>query len=291
MIRTMTKVNYLNFRTLSAIALALILTCTGGCVATQRAKVVSPVSGDVSGPRSFEALSNQVIAQSEELRLLAIRTRGLYRYYVNRYRVRIVVEEDGDVSEVELLERDFLLPEFEDRFLEIVSRFKFDEYEGQPVEFVYTFEFYPSAPEGALEHAAELDAAKQAETAREAAAEKAAAEAAQSEPLIRESVAPVDEPMEAAEPDEDMAGQAEATAHEAPMAESADQGTAGTDEASEGDKETAVEDSEEPMAADEPGDTEAGADDESAAEEPTEAEGSQIEEADLEEDSSAPKSQ
>lgn len=288
----MAKVNYLNFRTLSAIALALILTCTGGCVATQQAKVVSPVSGDVAGPRSFEALSNQVIAQSEELRLLAVRTRGLYRYYVNRYRVRIVVEEDGDVSEVELLERDFLLPEFEDRFLEIVSRFKFDEYEGQPVEFVYTFEFYPSAPEGVLEHAAELDAVKQAEAAREAAAEKAAAEAAQSEPLIRESVAPMDEPMEeSAEPEEDMAEQAEEAADEAPMAESADQGTAGTDEASEGDEGMPVEDSEEPAATGEPGDTEASADDESATDEPMEAEASQIEEADLEEDSSAPKSQ
>lgn len=274
----MTKVNYLNFRTLLALALALFVVTTSGCVAVQRAKVVSPVSGDVEGPRSFDELSRQVREQSEELRLLAIRTRGLYRYYTNRYRVRVRVEEDGTVSQVDLLERDFMLPEFEDRFLEIVSEFHFDECECEPVEFVYTFEFYPEAPDGALEHAAEREKAKmgqptQIEQSMDAPTEKVAPEEME-EPEAGMEEVPADAPApdeETEEPADQDAGQAMA---EEPASEEPAASEESMDEEPMSEDAAAGESVEEPMEAP-----------------PEEMESQGIDETDLEENSSPPKEQ
>lgn len=275
----MTKVNYLNFRTLLALALALLVVTTSGCVAVQRAKVVSPVSGDVEGPRSFDELSREVREQSEELRLLAIRTRGLYRYYTNRYRVRIRVEEDGTVSQVDLLERDFMLPEFEDRFLEIVSEFRFAEYEGEPVEFVYTFEFYPDAPEGALEHAAAREKAKmtqpaQVEAPMDATAEEAAPEEME-EPEAGMEEVPADSPAPAEEEMEAPAEEAEQGMSEEPAPEEP------------ADPEESM--SEEPMGEEAAPEESMDAPAEETETAPEEMEPSEIDEADLEENSSPPK--
>ena len=272
----MTKVNYLNFRTLLALALALLVFTTGGCVATQRAKVVSPVSGDVEGPRSFDELSRQVREQSEELRLLAIRTRGLYRYYLNRYRVRIRVEEGGEVSEVEVLERGFVLPEFEERFVEIVGNFQFTEYEGEPVEFVYTFEFYPEAPKGALEHAAAREEAARAATMEESMNAPKPADEESSEDMME----PTDEPAAAGMeemPSEETVAEPTEEPSDAEAEEMSEPEAAPMEEVEEPEGEAPAEMTEDP--ADMP---------EAAAPEP---EVSEIDETDLEENSSMPKEQ
>ncbi|MCB0218283.1 MAG: hypothetical protein KDH09_01195 [Chrysiogenetes bacterium] len=273
----------MNFRTLLALALALFVVTTSGCVAVQRAKVVSPVSGDVEGPRSFDELSRQVREQSEELRLLAIRTRGLYRYYTNRYRVRVRVEEDGTVSQVDLLERDFMLPEFEDRFLEIVSEFHFDECECEPVEFVYTFEFYPEAPDGALEHAAEREKAKmgqptQMEQSMNGPAEEAAPEEME-EPEAGMEEVPADAPAPAEEMEEPADEDADQAMPEEPASEEPAAPEESMDEEPMSEDAAAEESVEEPM--------------EAPAEEaaPEEMESQGMDETDLEENSSPPKEQ
>lgn len=183
----MNKVIYLNFGrpTVLALLAASLIGLSGGCLAgVGDTVVVSPFSGDAEGPRSFAALSKQISEQSDELRKLYIQAQGLYPYLANSYRVRMWISDDGEVTDVEMLDRLYVLKDFEDSFLQKVRNFHFDEYDGPDVEMIYTFTFYPAqkgqlkpthkeTPADGATRMKEAPAAAEEKTAPEKSGEKA----------------------------------------------------------------------------------------------------------------------
>ncbi len=160
-----TKVSYLTSR-VCLVSLLLAGSPLAGCLAgAGRAEVVSAFSGNQEGPRSYKALTQEIAAQSDDVRALFLQAQGLYPYLQNSYRVRLRINDDGEVVSVDLLDRQYVIHDFERAFLERVRRFKFSEYDGPDVEVVYTFSFYPErimppkpVPGGAPPPAAETPA-------------------------------------------------------------------------------------------------------------------------------------
>ncbi|MEW6777143.1 MAG: hypothetical protein AB1405_12675 [Bdellovibrionota bacterium] len=125
-------------------ALGVLSLGSPACIAgSGKPRIVSAFSGDQEGPRSFSAISREIAAQSEELRNLYIQAQGLYPYLTNSYRVRLYIDDDGDIYNVDLLDRDQVIRDFEQEFLARVAQIHFEEYDGPDVEVIYTFTFYP----------------------------------------------------------------------------------------------------------------------------------------------------
>lgn len=141
----MNQVNYLIFRfRRAALAVLAAAAVAAGCAGTGEARIVSPFTGPESGPRSYPVLAEQIARQSESLRDLYLQAQGLYPYLANSYRVSLTIERDGEIDEVRLLDRTYVLPDFEEAFLERVARFRFEECRKcSTIQVIYTFEFSP----------------------------------------------------------------------------------------------------------------------------------------------------
>ncbi len=128
--------------------LAGVLACLGlsaGC-ASHDLQIVTPYSKHITGPRSFGNIEKEIQAQAQPFRDLYFRVQADYPHFINSYKVDLVIDPDGDLESVKLIDRDFLFREFDDEFMHLVKNLQFSECDCPPTRIVYTFRFASQLP-------------------------------------------------------------------------------------------------------------------------------------------------
>lgn len=151
----------------SLLGLVLLLLASASC-ASRKLQIVTPYSKHITGPRSFEAIEKAIQEQAQPFRDLYFRVQADYPHFMNFYRLDLVISPDGDVESVTMIERDYVLKDFEDEFMRLVNRMKFPECDCPRTRIIYTFRFASQLPSKAKTEA-QLEAERREQERRDEA--------------------------------------------------------------------------------------------------------------------------